>query len=93
MNGEEDEKSIHTYDNEQIVAMIKEMNEMKNKKFLFIGFFLMIMGIALLVLSQFFGGTDIKDFISGFMIGVSVSEMLMAVFFFGRFIAHKNKND
>lgn len=93
MNGEEDEKSIHTYDNEQIVAMIKEMNEMKNKKFLFIGFFLMIMGIALLVLSQFFGGTDIQDFISGFMIGVSVSEMLMAVFFFGRFIAHKNKND
>lgn len=93
MNGEEDEKSIHTYDNEQIVAMIKEMNEMKNKKFLFIGFFLMIMGIALLVLSQFFGGTDIQDFISGFMIGGSVSEMLMAVFFFGRFIAHKNKND
>ncbi len=27
MNGEEDEKSIHTYDNEQIIKMIKEMHQ------------------------------------------------------------------
>ena len=34
MNGEEDEKSIHTYDNEQIIKMIKEMQNLKNTKIL-----------------------------------------------------------
>lgn len=32
MNGEEDEKSIHTYDNEQIVEMLKEIQNLKAKK-------------------------------------------------------------
>lgn len=30
MNGEEDEKSIHTYDNEQVIKMIQEMQHLKN---------------------------------------------------------------
>ena len=38
MNGEEDEKSIHTYDNEQIVEMLKEIQDLKRSKSLFIGF-------------------------------------------------------
>lgn len=32
MNGEEDEKSIHTYDNEEIVEMIKEMQHLKKNQ-------------------------------------------------------------
>jgi len=33
MNGEEDEKSIHTYDNQNVLEMLKEMKKLKNKKF------------------------------------------------------------
>lgn len=32
MNGEEDEKSIHTYDNEQIMEMLKEIQNLKAQK-------------------------------------------------------------
>ncbi len=93
MNGEEDEKSIHTYDNEQIVAMIKEMQDLKNSKIMIIGSVLIIMGGIMLVLSQFFGGTNIQDFISGFMLGISVPEMLSGIFLIARSIVYKNQKD
>lgn len=93
MNGEDDEKSIHTYDNEQIVAMIKEMQDLKNTKILIIGFVLIIMGIIMLGLSHVFGGTEIQDFLSGFMLGISIGEMVTGVFLLGRFMAHRNKKN
>lgn len=83
LNGEEDEKSIHTYDNEQIVEMLKEMQELKKTKISIIGFILIIMGCVMLALSKLFGGTDIQDFISGFMLGISIPEMLIGVFLIG----------
>ena len=90
MNGEEDEKSIHTYDSGQIVEMLKEMQDLKNTKTMFIGFILIIMGSVMFVLSQMFGGTDIQDFLSGFLLGISVPEMLAGVFLISRWLAHKN---
>lgn len=93
MNGEEDEKSIHTYDNEQIVSMIKEMQDLKNTKTMVIGFILIIMGGIMLVLSQFFGGTTIQDFLSGLMLGISIPEMLSGVFLLGRSLADKNRKN
>ncbi len=92
MNGEEDEKSIHTYDHEQIVTMLKDMEKLKNTKMRLIGFILIILGIAMFVLSQVFGGTDLQDFLSGFMIGVSIFNMLLGVFLLGRSMANRKKN-
>ena len=66
MNGEEDEKSIHTYDNEQIVEMLKEIQDLKRSKSLFIGFVLIIMGVVMIVLSQVFRDTSIQNFLSVF---------------------------
>ena len=80
MNGEENEKSIHTYDNEQIVEMLKEIQNLRNMKILLIGFFLILMGGIQLALSQIFGGTDVQDFLSGLMLGISIPQMLIGVF-------------
>lgn len=91
MNGEEDEKSIPSYNNEQIIEMLKEAQNLKNTKIMIIGFILIIMGGVMAALSQIFGGTTIQDFISGFMLGISVSEMLAGVFLLGRWIARRNK--
>ncbi|MGN0537758.1 MAG: helix-turn-helix domain-containing protein [Acutalibacteraceae bacterium] len=92
MNGEKDEKNMHTYDNEQIVGMIKEIQDLKKTKTMFIGFILIIMGGVMLALSQAFGGTDIQGFLSGVMLGTSIAEMLIGVFLLGRWLAYKNKS-
>lgn len=44
----------------------------------------MVMGIAMMALSQFFGGTDFRDFISGVLLGLSVGEMLVGIYIVGR---------
>ena len=91
MNGEEDEKSIHTYDNEQIVEMLKEIQNLKAKKKLIIGYFLLVMGGVMLALSQIFGGTDVQDFLSGVMLGLSIGEFLAGVFLLAYYLAYENK--
>ncbi len=93
MNGEKDEKSIHTYDNEQIIKMIKEMQNLKSTKILISGFFLIMMGGIMFALSQIFGGTNIQDFLSGFMLGISISEMLIGVFLLGYYWTHSHKKN
>lgn len=93
MNGEEDEKSIHAYDNEQIVRMLKEIRRLKETKLLIIGFFLILSGGVQLALSQMFGGSDIQDFLSGLMLGLSVPEMLIGVFLLGRWLAYRNRDE
>ena len=90
MNGEENEKSIHTYDNEQIVEMLKEIQNLRNMKILLIGFFFFFMGGIQLALSQIFGGTDVQDFLSGLMLGISIPQMLIGVFLLGRWLVLRN---
>lgn len=91
MNGEEDEKSIHTYDNEQIVEMLKEIQNLKAKKKLIIGFILLVMGGVMLTLSQICGGTDIQDFLSVVMLGLSIGEFLAGFFLLAYYLAYKDK--
>ncbi len=90
MSGEEDEKSIHTYDNEQILKMIQEMQHLKNTKLLIIGFILILTGCTMLALSQMFRGTDFQDFLSGFLLGISLAQMLAGVFLLAHSLAHRN---
>lgn len=82
MNGEEDEKSIHTYDNQQILKMLEETQVLKKKKLMLIGIVLFLMGIVFLVYSQLIGGTDIQDMLSGFAFGLSFPQMLLGVLLF-----------
>ena len=91
MDGEEAEKSIRTYDNQQVMDMLREMQELKNTKMLIIGFILIVMGMAMFVLSHFFGGTDFQDFMSGLMLGISIGEMLAGVFLVVRSMAKSKK--
>ena len=38
----------------------------------------------MLALSQFFSGTDLRDFISGVLLGMAVGEMLVGLYVMGR---------
>lgn len=81
-----EERSIRTYDDEQIMDLLKRTQELERQKNLLYGILLIVMGIALQALSHTLGGSGVKDFFSGLMLGISIAEMLVGVFVVGKFI-------
>ena len=81
MDGEDaDQKSVRTYDNKQIMDLLRRTQELEKQKNILYGIILVVMGIALLAVSHTLGGSDIKDFFSGILFGVSIGEMLVGVY-------------
>ena len=85
MDGEmAQERSTRTYDDEQIMELLKRTQELEKQKNLRYGIILIVMGIALQALSHTFGGTAVQDFFSGLLLGISIGEMLAGVYVVGR---------
>ena len=81
------EKSVRAYDDEQIMDLLKRTQELEKQKNLLYGIFLIVMGIALQALSHTLGGSSVKDFFSGLLLGISIAEMLAGVYVVGKGIA------
>ena len=85
MDGEEtEEKSVRTYDEEQIMDLLRRTQELEKQKNILFGVVLITMGIALQALSHTFGGSNVKDFFSGLLLGLSIAEMVVGVYVVGR---------
>ncbi len=85
MDGEaSEEKSVRTYDEEQIIGLLRRTQELEKQKNISYGNLLIVMGIAFQALSHTFGGTDLQDFMSGLMVGLSIIEMLVGVYVIGK---------
>ena len=70
MDAEEtEEKSVRVYDDDQILDLLKRTQELEKQKVMLTGVILIVMGIALQALSQTLGGSDVKDFFSGLLLG------------------------
>ena len=81
MDGEEaDGKSVRVYDDEQILDLLRRTQELEKQKVTLTGIILIVMGIAFQALSHTLGDSDVKDFFSGLLLGLSVVEMLVGVF-------------
>lgn len=92
MDGEEtEEKSVRAYDEEQIMDLLRRTQELERQKNLLYGILLIVMGIALQALSHTFGGSNVKDFLSGLLLGISIAEMLVGVYVVGRSMAKSAK--
>ena len=90
MDGEVlEEKSMRTYDETHIMELLKRTQELEKQKNLIYGILLVVMGIALQALSHSLGGSSIKDFFSGLMLGISISEMLIGVYVIGKGISSR----
>ena len=88
MDGEaSEEKSVRTYDEEQIMDLLKRTQDLEKQKNLLYGILLIVMGIALQALSYTLGGSNIKEFFSGLLLGISIAEMLAGVYVVGKNIA------
>ena len=90
MDGEiSEDKSVRTYDDEQILDLLRRTQELEKQKNMLYGIMLIVMGIALQALSYAFGGSDFKDFISGLLLGLSIAEMLVGVYVVGKSLARR----
>ena len=85
MDGENAEQnSLLTYDDAQIMDLLRKTQELERQKNTIYSVLLIVMGIALLAISQTFGGSNIKDFILGMLLGISIAEMLVGSYCVGR---------
>ena len=85
MDAEEmEEKSVRVYDDDQILNLLRRTQELEKQKVMLTGVILIVMGIALQALSQTLGGSDVKDFFSGLLLGLSVAEMLAGIYVIGK---------
>lgn len=81
IDGEETEPdSIRVYDDSQVLDLIKRIQNLENQKISLYGIILMTMGIALFAVHFSIGGSDVKDFFSGLLMGLSIGEILVGVF-------------
>ena len=80
-------KSVRAYDDEQIMDLLKRTQELEKQKNLLYGILLIVMGLALQALSHTLGGSNVKEFFSGVLLGISIGEMLAGVYVVGKGIA------
>lgn len=84
IDGEEaEEKSDRMYD-EQIMDLLRRTQDLEKQKNLLYGILLIVMGIAIQALAHTFGGSEIQEFISGFLLVLSAADMLIGVYVLGR---------
>ena len=77
MDGEDAaEDSMRIYDDEQILDLLRRTQELERQRDVLCGFVLIVLGIASGTMSKTTGGTDVQDFFSGILMGLSVVEIL-----------------
>ena len=64
--------------------LLKRTQDLEKQKNLLYGVILIVMGIALQALSHTLGGSGVKDFFSGLLLGISIGEMLAGVYVVGK---------
>ena len=85
MDGEDaEERSVRAYDDEQIMDLLKRTQDLEKQKNLLFGMLLIVMGIALQSLSHTLGGSGVKDFFSGLLLGISIAETLAGIYVIGK---------
>ena len=91
MDGEEQpQDSIRAYDEGQILDLIKRTQALESQRTTLGGVILIVLGIAICALSFSFGGSDVKDFVSGVMLGISCGAMLAGVYIVGSSLAKRS---
>lgn len=84
-----EEKNIRAYEEEQLLDLLRRTQELEKQKDTLYGVVLIVMGIAVQALSHTIGGSDIKEFLSGLLLGISVAVMLVGVYVAGKSLARK----
>ena len=85
MDGEDaTEDSVRIYDDEQILDLLRRTQELERQKGVLYGLVLVVLGIASGAMSKTTGGTEVQDFVSGVLMGLSVAEILAGIVVAGK---------
>ena len=85
MDGEDAaDSSVRVYDDEQILDLLRRTQELERQKGILYGVALITLGIASSAMSGTVGGTDVRDFISGILMGLSIAEILAGIWVIGK---------
>lgn len=85
MDGEDAaEDSVRVYDDTQILELIHRTQELERQKGILYGLVLIVFGIACAAMSKTTGGTNVQDFVSGILMGLSVAEILVGIWIVGK---------
>ena len=72
------EKKSRAYD-DQLMELFRRTQELEKQRSVLYGLVLTVMGIALMATSHLIGGSALRDFLSGVLLGISVGEMIVGV--------------
>ena len=90
MDGEDAaDSSVRVYDDAQILDLLRRTQELERQKDILYGLVLIVLGIACGTMSKTTGGTDVQDFVSGVLMGLSVAEILTGIGIIGKRVIHK----
>ena len=90
MDGEDAaDSSVRVYDDAQILDLLRRTQELERQNGILYGLVLIVLGIACGAISKTTGGTDVQDFVSGVLMGLSVAEMLAGIGIIGKRVIHK----
>ena len=85
MNGEDmASDSIRVHDDKQILDLLRRTEELERQKGILYGVALIALGIACGAVSGTEGGTAVRDFVSGVLMGLSIAEMLAGIWIVGK---------
>ena len=87
MDGEDADSSVRVYDDNQILDLLRRTQELEKQRRVQSGFILIILGIASNAMAATIGGSNVKDFLSGLLLGLSIIEMIA-----GMVVVLKNQN-
>lgn len=76
-------------DDAQILDLLRRTQELERQKGILYGLVLIVLGIACGAISKATGGTDVQDFVSGVLMGLSVAEILAGIGIIGKRVIHK----
>lgn len=81
MDGEDaaDSRPCAFYDDAQILDLLRRTQELERQKGILYGLVLVVLGIASSAMSGTVGGTDVQDFVSGILMGLSIVEILAGI--------------
>ena len=78
--GEAGPNSISTCDEAQMLDLLRRPQTLENQRTSLYGIVVLLMGVAMLALDGNVGGSDVQDFVSGLLLGISVGAMLVGIY-------------